>query len=315
MLSRNPLRRCSVVGAAMAQFSVCRQPWNEYIKLLSKEDSAPFHAEKGEKPAYRGYKRGREGWLFSQQVQLHYHMYPDEAVFANLTRWRHGDTVGDVGLQQFRSTQPFDLMLDDEQGFKKPEPEVYMKLNYKNPATFSRFLTRTGHEYPQDIMPLNPEAIKMIRKAKERAVVIGIYPRFGNPFWFRSQQHRPKPYKDAYDPMDRRTKSVVEQFAFNWLQNYRVKKYFRGLETMNKAKRSVSGTAESRMDAGYNFKEHRVPEVILDDKDVQFSDKNVTVPGLMSLQGLRRRSHGLYSFEAKGKRMGFNNPVRGMKKI
>ena len=40
-----------------------------------------------------------------------------------LTRWRMGSTVGDIGMQQFRNAQPFDIEDKDPQGFMRPAPE------------------------------------------------------------------------------------------------------------------------------------------------------------------------------------------------
>ncbi|EPY42651.1 hypothetical protein AGDE_01272 [Angomonas deanei] len=302
----------------MSQFSVCRQPWSEYLKVLTREDSSPYHTEPQEKPAFRGRKRGREGWLFGQQVQLHYHRFPDEQLFTNLTRWRMGDTVGDIALQQFRNAQPFQLEPSDPEGRQRPEPEVYMKLNYKNPATLSRFLTRTGHMYPQDILPLHPEAVSKLRVAKAQAIRLGLYPRFGNPFWFRSQRYRPRAYQENYDPTTYSTKHTMEHFAYNWVQTDRIKQYFQSLEALQEGRQvTAGGTAESRQQTNY-YSPERMPMTMHRDvpgytANVEHSVKNPTVPGLMSTKGMKKKFHNLYS-STSTKRMGFSNPTLGIKK-
>src|SRR5687767_11696951 len=93
----------SIHAKTVAQFSVCRQPWNDYINLLSKQDSQPYPTEAHPQPMYRGRKRGMEEWNTKGGVQLHFKRFPDEDLFTNLTRWRYGDMVGDVAIQQFRS--------------------------------------------------------------------------------------------------------------------------------------------------------------------------------------------------------------------
>ena len=202
------------------------KPWNEYLRYLPRQDSEPISAPLNPKPMYRGRKIGKEGWLFHERVQLHYRRYPDEALISNASRWRYGDTIGDVDLQRFKNAQPHILDREDDQGFKTPPPEVYMKLNYKNPAVLSRFLTRTGHYYPQDVLPLNPEAVRMHRTALHHARAIGLYPKFGNPYWYRVQQHRPKLVESMYDPIHSSIKDTTQHFAFNWLQLHRIKTYF-----------------------------------------------------------------------------------------
>ncbi|KAG8346359.1 hypothetical protein ERJ75_000983000 [Trypanosoma vivax] len=308
---------------ALAQFAVCRQPWNEYISLLTKQDTKPYHTEPHEKPAYRGRKRGREGWLFGQQVQLHYHRFPDEQLIANLARWRMGETVGDVAIQQFRNAQPFDIEDKDPQGMQRPSPEVYMKLNYKNPATISRFLTRTGHMYPADILPLNPEAVVKLRVAKAQAIRIGLYPRFGNPFWFRSQKFRPKAYQESYDPTTYSTKHTMEHFAFNWVQTDRIRRYFSELEAthMRAAGNARGGggqTAEQKQqEHGYSAENQSISlhrNNVSYMENVERSIKNPTVPGLMSTKGMKKKFHNLYS-STSTKRMGFSNPTLGIKKV
>ncbi|KAF5225072.1 putative Mitochondrial ribosomal protein S18 [Trypanosoma cruzi] len=313
----------SVYANAMAQFAICRQPWNEYINLLTKQDSTPYHVEPQEKPAYRGRKRGREGWLFGQQVQLHYHRFPDEQLLTNLTRWRTGETVGDIALQQFRNAQPFDIEDKDPQGMQRPSPEVYMKLNYKNPATISRFLTRTGHMYPADILPLNPEAVAKLRVAKAQAVRIGLYPRFGNPFWFRSQKFRPKAYQENYDPTTYSTKHTMEHFAYNWVQTDRIRRYFKELEELQKnasngARGGSATTAEQKQQNQFYAPENQPISMHRNNisymADVERSMKNPTVPGLMSTKGMKKKFHNLYS-STSTKRMGFSNPTLGIKKV
>lgn len=309
-------------ATAMSQFAVCRRPWNEYINLLTRDDSTPYHTEPQEKPAYRGRKRGREGWLFGQQVQLHYHRFPDEQLFANLTRWRMGDTVGDIALQQFRNAQPFDIDEKDPDGFKRPSPEVYMKLNYKNPATISRFLTRTGHMYPQDVMPLHPEAMVKLRTAKAQAIRIGLYPRFGNPFWYRSQRFRPKAYQENYDPTTYSTKHTVEHFAYNWVQTDRIRQYFRGLDELHRSRRTTGSgggiTSEQKQQDQFYSPENQPMSMhrnnVSYSADVERSMKNPTVPGLMSTKGMKKKFHNLYS-STSTKRMGFSNPTLGIKKV
>jgi ribosomal protein S18 len=317
-------RNAPVYATAMSQFAVCRQPWSEYLNLLTKEDTQPFHTTPQEKPAYRGRKRGREGWLFSQQVQLHYHRFPDEQLFTNLTRWRMGETVGDIALQQFRNAQPFDMEDKDPQGLQRPAPDVYMKLNYKNPATISRFLTRTGHMYPQDIMPLNPEAVVKLRIAKAQAIRIGLYPRFGNPFWFRSQRFRPKAYQENYDPTTYSTKQTMEHFAYNWVQTDRIRQYFKGLEELQRSRRATASSGgggltseHKQQDQFYSvdnlsMETHRNAQSY--SADVERSIKNPTVPGLMSTKGMKKKFHNLYS-STSTKRMGFSNPTLGIKKV
>lgn len=314
------VRSAPLYANALSQFAVCRQPWSEYINVLTKEDSTPYHAEPHEKPAYRGRKRGREGWLFGQQVQLHYHRFPDEQLFSNLTRWRTGDTVGDVALQQFRNAQPFQLEQDDPEGYQRPSPEVYMKLNYKNPATISRFLTRTGHMYAQDIMPLHPEAVVKLRIAKAQAVRIGLYPRFGNPFWHRTQKFRPKAYQENYDPTTYSTKHTMEHFAYNWAQTDRIRQYFKGLDEMHRARQATGSggiTQETRQQEHYYAPDNQsinayrgMPSYTA---PVEHSIKNPTVPGLMSTKGMKKKFYNLYS-STSTKRMGFSNPTLGIKK-
>lgn len=314
--------KAPVYATALSQFAVCRQPWTAYINMITKQDSTPYHVEPQEIPAYRGRKRGREGWLFSQQVQLHYHRYPDEQLFTNLTRWRMGDTVGDIAIQQFRNAQPFDIEDKDPQGFQRPSPEVYMKLNYKNPATISRFLSRTGHMYPQDIMPLHPEAALKLRVAKAQAIRIGLYPKFGNPFWFRSQKFRPKAYQENYDPTTYSTKKTMEHFAYNWVQMDRIRQYFQGLQALQ-ANRRAAGSG-----GGSSYEQRQQEHYYTSEKDsinlyrnqpsyvesVEHSMKNPTVPGLMSTKGMKKKFHNLYS-STSTKRMGFSNPTLGIKKV
>lgn len=317
-----PVSTAPLYASAMSVFATCRRPWREYIDTLTKEDSKPYHTEQHEKPAYRGRKRGREGWLFSQQVQLHYHRFPDEQLIANLTRWRMGETVGDIALQQFRNAQPFDIEEKDPQGFQRPSPDVYMKLNYKNPATISRFLTRTGHMYPQDIMPLNPEAVVKLRIAKAQAIRIGLYPRQGNPFWFRSQRYRPKAYQANYDPNTYSTKQTMEHFAYNWVQTDRIRRYFRELNDLHASSRRAnlgSGITHEERQQDHYYSVDNMPAPMHRDNvsysaDIERSIKNPTVPGLMSTKGMKKKFHNLYS-STSTKRMGFSNPTLGIKKV
>ncbi|CUG93241.1 Hypothetical protein, putative [Bodo saltans] len=307
-------------ASAMAQFSACRQPWSEYIDTLAKADTTPLHVEPQEHPAYRGRLRGREGWLFSQQVQLHYRKFPDERIFANLQRWRVGETVGDISLQQFRNVQPFDIEDKDPQGFEKPSAETYMKLNYKNPATISRFLTRTGHFYPADILPLNPEAVAKLRIAKAQAMILGLYPKFGNPFWQRSQKFRPKAHQDNYDPMTFSTKQTMEHFAYNWVQRDRIKKYFKSLADVNKGKGGQGAATVEQRHQDHTFSPENKPLAMHRNNagymmaGIENSQKTPTVPGLMNTAGMKKKFHNLYSSTSR-KRMGFTNPVLGIKKV
>jgi len=304
------MQSSGVYGKTLAQFAVCRQPWNEYIQYITREDSQPFAAPLTDKPAYRGRKRGKEGWTFNQKTQLHYHMYPDERIFANLSRWREGDTIGDVAIQQFRSTQPFDIAFKDPAGDNAVDRETYMKLNYKNPATLSKYLTRTGAFYPQSIRPMAPDAFIKLRSAKSIARQIGLYPRFGNPFWHRSQQFRPRANKDTYDPLSGSTKDVMEQFAHTWLQTNRVKQYFQNLQPAVRSSRHRQDGSpdDGRDNLRVNDLDYRAAD------DTPFSSKNPTVPGLMSVSGLKKKMHNMYSGSTK-KRMGFPNPVFGIRKM
>lgn len=322
---KTTLRRFQVApfASAMTQFSACRQPWSEYINSLAKADSNPIHVEPHEHPAFRGRKRGREGWLFGQQVQLHYRKFPDERIFTNLQRWRVGETVGDIALQQFKGAQPFDIEDKDPNGFEKPSAETYMKLNYKNPATFSRFLTRTGHMYPADILPLHPEAVRKLRHAKTQSIRLGLYPRSGNPFWQRSQKFRPKPYKDHYDPMSYSTKHTMEHFAYNWVQRDRIQRYFKALMDANQSKKATTksgGGSVEQQQQDHNFSPDNLPlamhrnQAPYQPRDIEKSQKNPTVPGLMSTAGMKKKFHNLYS-STSTKRMGFANPVLGIKKV
>lgn len=319
-------RNAPMYATAMSQFAICRQPWGEYINLITREDTKPYHTRPQEKPAYRGRKRGREGWLFGQQVQLHYHSFPDEQLFTNLTRWRMGDTVGDIALQQFRNAQPFDIDEKDPQGFQSPSPEVYMKLNYKNPATISRFLTKTGHLYPQDILPLNPEAVVKLRVAKAQAIRIGLYPRFGNPFWFRAQRWRPRAMQENYDPTTYSTKQTMNHFAYNWVQTDRIRQYFSGLADLQSSRRAAAGSggaaggvmAEEKQQHQFYTPENQSIQLHRNGPsytaDVERSGRNPTVPGLMSTKGMKKKFHNLYS-STSTKRMGFSNPTLGIKKV
>ena len=321
MARRSPILHSSnanIYATALSQFAICRQPWNEYINLLSRQDTTPYHTQLHDKPAYRGRKKGRESWVFPSQVQLHYRLFPDEHIFTNLTRWRQGDTIGDIALQQFRAAQPFDLEDKDSQGFKRPLPETYMKLNYKNPATISRYLTKTGHMYTADILPMHPEALKRLRIAKQMAVRIGLYPTLGNPFWQRSQKFRPKPFQESYDPATYDTKKTVEHFVYNWSQTERIRKYFAALSSMKKDKKGTASTVESRQQENfYSVEKEPIDMRRMENSytaKIEKSEKNTTVPGLMSTKGMKKKFHNLYS-STSTKRMGFPNPVLGIKKI
>lgn len=304
----------SFYATAMAQFTACRQPWSEYLKVVSKQDTEPYYAPPHEKPMYRGRKRGMEGWLMGEQVQLHYRRYPDEHVISNLTRWRYGQLVDDIAIQQFRNAQPHILTQPDEQGFLNPDPEVYMKLNYKNPGVIGRFLTRTGHFYDRETLPLNPEAILMLRRARRLAYILGLFPKYGNPFWLRSQRDRPQPHRGEYNPVTTSCKATMEHYCYNWLQVFRIRSYFAAAE-QGRARQARAATAEERQQDGYDRprSNHRSIAMPFDAKDVKFSAKKPTVPGLMTTQGLRRNMH-LYS-ESSKRRMGFPNPMSTIKHL
>lgn len=308
-------------------FSSCRKPWSEYLDALPKADAQSYAMPDvtGNRPMYRGRKFGREGNLMGESVQLHYRRYPDEGIYKNLNRWLHGDVVEDVQLQQFRNVQPFNLERPDPNGFETPSPEIYMKLNYKNPAVLSRFLTRTGHYYPMDVYPLNPYACLLLRTSLYRARLLGLYPRAGNPFWHRVQKDRPAPVAKAvaaggsapYDPTFSTVKQTVEQFCFNWLQTRRIQQYFERVNASldhsdvvkaERLKRLTRGNDVSGYDATDS-----VDRYFYDAKGVAFSEKVSTVPGLMSTQGLKK-SRNLYSKSSK-RRMGYPNPLTTTKRI
>ena len=130
------------VADAISQFSVCRKPWSDYIATATKLDGEAYDAPLNPKPMYRGRREGTTGWVFRERVQLHYKRYPDERLLTNLGRWRSGETLGDVEMQEFRGAQPFVLDREDELGHKVPDRATYMKLNYKNPRTLGRFVDR-----------------------------------------------------------------------------------------------------------------------------------------------------------------------------
>lgn len=333
----------SAVNSSLAEFSVMRKPWTEYLSQLPKQDSEPLATPMNPKPMYRGRREGRAGWLFGEQVQLHYRRYPDEGLLVNVNRWRYGDTLNDIELQQFKNAQPHILDREDEQGFQTPAPELYLKLNYKNPAVLSRFLTRTGHYYPQDVLPLNPEATKMHRVELVRAKRIGLYPKHGNPFWFRVQQFRPKASESLYDPVQSSVKSTTEHFCFNWLQLHRIKTYFEQAgSTVGTGAQMAKGKHERELAAhgiapsypstvapsgkslakqqseptgtasAFGSKNRTVVHAVTP-ANATAGPKVTTVAGLMSTKGLRRNLN-LYSRSSK-KRMGFPNPLGTTLKI
>eukprot|EP00759_Apiculatamorpha_spiralis_P017647 PhF_6_TR23793/c0_g1_i2/m.33294 len=293
---------------AITEFSTHRRPWNEYLTLLTKQDSQPFHSEPLENPKYRGYKRGMEGWAMAETVQLHYHRYPDEKLFTNLHRWRSGDLVGNVAVQQFRNTQPFPLVDDDTHSFNSLAPEEYMKLNYKNPKVFCKYLTRAGTYYQRGTLKLSPEAHRKLQQAVVQAKTLGLFPKYGNPFWYRLQANKPPAYLATYDPTQQSasTKNTMEQFCFTWLQTERIKKYFSEKEQQREKVHSRS-PSEVMMDLGYpevNPNDlSKAPVGALQSGGVEVSGKDTKVPGLMSTVGLRRNPF-LYSTDRK-MRIGF----------
>ena len=213
-------------------------------------------------------------------------------------------------MQQFRGAQPFRLLIDDERGFTKPAPEVYMKLNYKNPATISRFLTRSGHLYPVDVLPLHPEAVFLVKRAKQDAIRLGLYPRAGNPFWFRSLKHRPTADRDRYDPTTADVKQSMEHFAFNWLQTLRIKSHFSHAGASGD-KRGIGSGEKATQENFYSARSHTQyssSNSAYQAKDIEFSQKNPTIPGLMSVSGLRKKPF-LYGRRNSLRRMGCDNPV------
>jgi ribosomal protein S18 len=296
----------TLTAGAMDQFLAARQPWNEYLRIATKQDAEPFPTTLNSPPMYRDRKRGFEGWLMKEAVQLHYRRFPDERVIANLNRWRKGDTVDDISLQQFRMAQPFVLDLPDELGFKTPTPEEYLRLNYKNPAVISKYLTRTGHFYNQMVRPMNPRGLKLLRTAVADARGLGLYPFVGNPFWHRTQRDRPKPYEGEYDPARASVKKTIEHFAYNWLQTLRIRQAMK----RTKKGRTSAGAAQKETHGG---RSHGRMSQVYDNQRSGFSPKTSTVPGLMSLSGLRQNPL-LYSKSSK-KRMGFPNPLGTTKRL
>jgi hypothetical protein len=300
----------ALTAGAMDQFVTARQPWNAYIAQATREDAEPYPTKLNPAPMYRGADRGMEGWLFKESVQLHYRRYPDEHILANMGRWRAGDTVDDIAMQQFRGAQPFVLDVEDELGFKSPTPETYFKLNWKNPATFSKHLTRTGQFYPMHVNRINPEATVMVRRAAGIARFLGVYPQYGNPFWHRTQSDRPKAYQGEYDPTRAGVKQTVENFAYNWLQTYRVRKMFQkagqsGFDSRGAAERSQMGNLDQDKSKPSAYYEPT--------GTIENSPANATVPGLMSLRGLRRNPN-LYP-KASKRRMGYRNAVGSTKRL
>lgn len=289
-----------------------KSSWNDYIKTMGVQDETPIHAQMNSGPMYRGRKKGMEGYLFREQSQLHYSRYPDEHILQNLDRWRFGDTVGDVGLQQFRGAQPFILENEDEYGLKRLTPELYMKLNYKNLEVIGRYLTRTGHYYQSQIMPMGPIAALMLKKAKRNASILGLWPKVGNPYWHRSQSKRPKVYDSEYNPKNNKARNTMEHFTYNWLQTQRVKQHFASVEASRrreKGESQKSSLIESKNDGGYEQPHKRIRRVDLADYDTQevpYSEKKPWVDG-MSLSGYRRNNN-LYHRDS-ARRMGFRNPL------
>jgi hypothetical protein len=173
--------------------------------------------------------------------------------------------------------------------------------------------------YPQDILPIHPEAVQLLRIAHKQAMRIGLYPKFGNPFWFRSQKFRPKAYQENCDPTTYDTKKTVEHFAFNFVQTDRIRQYFKSFAEAHKAAPTQGGATAEHRQQGNFYTDDNLPLAMHRDHvdyhaKVEFSIKNPTVPGLMSTQGMKKKFHNLYSATSK-KRMGFSNPVLGIKKV
>lgn len=299
----------AALGATMSQFLACRQPWNEYIDHVTRQDAEPFPAKLNPAPMYRGRHRGREGWLFKEAVQLHYRRYPDEHIFTNLQRWRQGDLVDDIALQQFRGAQPHLLDDPDPQGFKNPPPEAYMKLNYKNAMMLSKYVSRTGHFYPEHVLRISPEAFALLRGGLHRARLLGLYPKTGNPFWHRLQSERPRVYDGEYNPLKARVRGSMEQFSYNWLQTYRIKRYF----SQRKGEAARRSSTEHQQQELYYQSRTEMPTSEYAQDDVPYSPKVSTVPGTISTKGLRKNPH-LYSKMSK-RRMGFPNPLGTTKRL
>lgn len=322
MLRQGGVVSGSVMGNAAALFSAERMPWSQYVATAGgKPDAASFDIPAQPKPMYRGAARGREGYYMKENTQLHYRRYPDESIYHNLHRWLRGATVQDLNLQQFKNAQPFSIERPNEEGWDTPDRETYMKLNYKNPAVLSRFLTRTGHYYPQDVLPLNPVAIVGLKSALRSARILGLYPRTGNPFWQRTQKYRPQATQGDYNPASAAMKETMEHYCYNTLQVHRLKQYFQQLEnnmqqaamvtssaSMGSAGKGSRGAKAKGNDVGYTGKEirFRAPGVDYTNANTPFSEKVTTVPGLLSTQGLRK-SFNLYSKTSK-RRMGVENP-------
>jgi len=302
-------------SGVMSEFASCRRPWNEYITLLTRADTTPYATEKPEYPKYRGDFVGKEGLLMKEAVHLHYSQFPDERMFSSLNRWRQGDAVGDIAWQQFRSAQPHPLAdHNDPDGFSVPEPEEYLKLNYKNPKVFCKYLTRAGTYYPRDVLKLSPEAHRKLQNARVQARTLGLFPKNGNPFWHRLQKNKPKVYQMQYDPIGASTKSTMEQFCFHWLQTDRIQRYFqqREKERQEGGQRLSLRPMTAMMSSGYESRsrEERMdvekqPRGGLVRQGQETSTKDSQVPGLMSTKGLRRNPF-LYARTTK-RRTGFNS--------
>ena len=299
----------------LPEFAVHNRPWHEYLSFLGRQDSKPYHASPLEAPMYRGRKKGQEGWIAGETVQLHYNRFPDEHLFCSLNRWRTGELTGDIGLQQFRNAQPHPLMEKDEHSFATPDAEEYMKLNYKNPKVYCKYLTRAGTFYPRDTLKISPEAHNRLQQAVVQAKTLGLFPKFGNPFWHRLQANKPKPYMAEYRPDHASTKQTMEQFCFHWLQAQRIKSYFQEKEKERKSKELTTTRPSQRMmDDGYwvrpnilRRKEENLPSnpLTVSEQSYIAKTKETMVPGFMSVAGLRKNPF-LWASDKK-KHIGFRN--------
>ena len=292
-----------------AIFAACQKPWNDYFQHLSKHDATPFTTKKFEAPMYRGMDEGSRGWTMGESVQLHYSKFPDEHIFSSLHRWRTGELAGNVSFQQFRCAQPPALMDKDQLHFAIPEDEVYMKLNYKNPKVFCKYLTRAGTYYPRDVLRLSPEAHKRLQQAVTQAKTLGLFPKYGNPFWHRLQTNKKAANLADYVSHQAQTKQTLEKFCFHWLQTYRIKSYFDGIERSRQDSKLVQTRPSERMMAdGYEtptFSSRAKPEnhpreglLGSEHRDITGDASMSTVPGLMSAAGLRRNPF-LYASDKK----------------
>ncbi|KNH01404.1 30S ribosomal protein S18 [Perkinsela sp. CCAP 1560/4] len=284
---------------SISLFSACEKPWNNYLRTLSKHDATPYTTQKLEAPMYRGMDEGRKGWLMGESVHLHYSKFPDEHLFSSLHRWRTGELAGNISFQQFRCAQPPPLLEKDQLSFAIPEDEVYMKLNYKNPKVFCKYLTRAGTFYSRDVLRLSPEAHNRLQKAVVMAKTLGLFPKYGNPFWHRLQEKKTPANLADYVAEHAKTKQTLEKFCFHWLQTYRIKSYFDRKEKARKESMIVQARPSQRMmDDGYetmNFSSRSKPENRPHDNLLGTEQRDITgdaalsaVPGLMSAAGLRR---------------------------